>query len=109
MILLNLFICYYVDVLCTYNLFNTYYFMCLFLDEITNVNTSAQLITRFSQNLIHGSISFSQHSSIEDIILISVLLNNFGNPSQWSWQIKEFPVDYSILSDRCSDKNLGNR
>lgn len=79
------------------------------LDEFTNVNTSLQLITRFSQNLIHGSILFSQHSSIDDIILISVSLNNFGDSSQWSWHIKEFPVDYTILTDRCTDKNLGNR
>lgn len=80
-----------------------------FSDEFTNVNTSLQLITRFSQNRIHGSILFSQHSSNDDIIQISVSLNNFGEPSQWSWQIKEFPVDYTILSDRCTDKNLGNK
>jgi len=68
-----------------------------------------QLITRFSQNGIHGSVLFSQHSSIDDIIQISVSLNNFGNPSQWSWYIKEFPVDYTILNDRCTDQHLGNK
>ncbi|XP_026804205.1 uncharacterized protein LOC113547860 [Rhopalosiphum maidis] len=78
-------------------------------DEFNNVNSSIQLISRFSQNLIHGSILFSQHSLIDDIILISVSLKNFGNSLQWSWQIKEFPVDYTNLVDRCSDKNLGNR
>lgn len=86
-----------------------YYFFILDLDEFINVNTSVQLITRFSQHLIHGSILFSQHSLIDDIILISVSLNNFGDSSQWSWQINELPVDYSILTDRCTDKVLGNK
>lgn len=79
------------------------------LDEFINANASVQLITRFSQNEISGSILFSQHSLIEDIILISVSLNNFGEASEWSWQIKEFPVDYSMLTNRCTDQNLGNR
>lgn len=79
------------------------------LDEFTNANASVQLITRFSQHEISGSILFSQHSLIEDIIIISVTLNNFGEPSLWSWKIKEFPVDYSILTNRCTDQNLGNK
>jgi len=83
--------------------------VCFFLDEFNNVNTSVQLISRFSQDLIHGSILFSQHSLIDDIIQISVSLKNFGNSLQWSWQIREFPVDYTILADRCSEKNLGNK
>lgn len=78
------------------------------LDEFVNVNASVQLTTRFSQNGIHGSILFSQHTSIDDIIQISVSLNNFGDESQWSWQMKEFPVDYTILTGRCTDQNLGN-
>lgn len=73
------------------------------------MNTSVQLITRYSQNGIHGSILFSQHSSIDDIIQISVSLNNFGDMSQWSWHIKEFPVDYTIVNDRCTDQHLGNK
>jgi len=73
------------------------------------VNNSIQLVTRFSQNQIHGSIFFSQHSSIDDIILISVSLDNFGDSLKWSWEIKEFPVDYSILTDRCTEQNLGNK
>lgn len=68
-----------------------------------------QLITRFSQNQIYGTILFSQHSLIDDIILISVSLNNLGDLSLWSWQVKEFPVDYTMLTDRCTDQNLGNK
>lgn len=98
-----------VDIVYILTIPNIFKIIIFFLDDFTNANTSLQLITRFSQNRIHGSILFSQHSSNDDIIQISVSLNNFGESSQWSWQIKEFPVDYSVLADRCTDKNLGNK
>ncbi|XP_050528218.1 uncharacterized protein LOC126898318 [Daktulosphaira vitifoliae] len=75
----------------------------------TNLNHTAQLVARFSQHQIHGIVIFSQHSSIEDIILISISLSNLEESSNWSWEIRELPVDYTILYDRCSDTNLGNK
>ncbi|XP_050440615.1 uncharacterized protein LOC126845769 [Adelges cooleyi] len=87
------------------------FFLCESLDddEFVNANSTAQLVTQFSQHQIHGSILFSQHTSLEDIILLSVSLSNFGDSLEWSWQIREFPVDYSILEERCTDRNLGSK
>ncbi|KAL1137771.1 hypothetical protein AAG570_009467, partial [Ranatra chinensis] len=60
-----------------------------------------ELTAHLSENGVHGSITFS---SDEENVLISTRLNT---DQQWSWSIREFPVIYTELEDRCIDRKLG--
>lgn len=76
----------------------------MYLDPIQGVVLRAYL----SQHGLHGEIEFSQKT--EQVISIRTNLKpTLQYPDQiWHWGIREFPVDYSDISDdRCSDFNLG--
>ncbi|XP_067011092.2 uncharacterized protein Rsod [Anabrus simplex] len=66
-----------------------------------------QLTAYLSQFGLHGTVSFKQHPSDAKAVLIHISLISKTEPSEWSWQVHDQPVDYTNPEDRCRPQNLG--
>lgn len=69
-----------------------------------------QLIAYLSQQGLHGEITFHQYNASHTLIKAN-LETTLQYPDQvWSWSIKEYPVDYTLIDgeqrcQRISDLN----
>lgn len=68
--------------------------------------TSLELRSYISQGGLHGTITFTK---LKNSVKITTALGaTLEFPNQiWSWAVREFPVDYTQLENRCSDAKLG--
>lgn len=68
--------------------------------------TSLELKSYVSQEGLHGTITFTK---VKNAIKITTNLNGTLEHlyQTWSWAVTEFPVDYSILENRCDPSKLG--
>lgn len=70
-----------------------------------------ELTVHFSDSGIHGKVSLYQdpNPGARPVHLTVDLTNSnqFEGNQTWTWFITEFPVDYSMLQDRCSPDHIG--
>lgn len=61
-----------------------------------------------NENDIRGTIQFKKAASA-DIVTVVGFINSLRNETgeNVSWNIRQLPVDYATLDDRCSNQNLG--
>ncbi|KAJ4431919.1 hypothetical protein ANN_20526 [Periplaneta americana] len=65
-----------------------------------------QLTAYISQSGLHGEVIFQQQSG--DGVTVRTSLQAIDGQSQWSWSVRELPVSYSSIDDRCGDNHLGS-
>ncbi|CAH0556110.1 unnamed protein product [Brassicogethes aeneus] len=71
-----------------------------------HVTTSIELKSYFSDEGLHGTITFTKE--INSIVITTDLNPTLQYPEQvWSWNVAELPVDYSLVEGRCDPENLG--
>ncbi|KAK9501516.1 hypothetical protein O3M35_012226 [Rhynocoris fuscipes] len=63
---------------------------------------AVELTAHLSENGLHGFITISDDNGFINIY------TKLTVTEQWSWNIRELPVDYSELNDRCTDRKLGS-
>lgn len=62
---------------------------------------AVELTAHISENGLHGFVTmFEDNGAINVYTKLSVV-------GEWSWNIRELPVDYTELNDRCTDRKLG--
>ncbi|XP_034232585.1 uncharacterized protein LOC117640300 [Thrips palmi] len=74
-----------------------------------------ELTARFSQSGIHGEVRFTADANGTGtgtlvntyLEVVDDLEASAETPDVWSWSIREYPVDYSLLGGRCEDEQLG--
>lgn len=72
-----------------------------------NQTNGIKLTAYLSQNGLHGEITFTYLPS-NRIRLQANLKPTIEFPNRiWSWSIREFPVDYTLIDNRCTDEHLG--
>ncbi|XP_014242345.1 uncharacterized protein LOC106662638 [Cimex lectularius] len=62
---------------------------------------SVELTAHLSENGLHGFVTFSEESGN---IHIGMKLDTH---SSWKWSVRELPIDYSQLENRCQESRLG--
>lgn len=68
-----------------------------------------RLVAYLSSGGLHGEIRFEQ-SSENSIKIRFALQPTLQYPDQqWVWSVVKFPVDYTVLNDRCDERYLGER
>jgi hypothetical protein len=60
-----------------------------------------------SQSGLHGEVVFQQQPGDEGTVVVHTSLEAIDEQSQWSWVVRELPVLYSSIEDRCGDDKLG--
>ncbi|XP_076266542.1 superoxide dismutase family protein Rsod [Rhynchophorus ferrugineus] len=76
--------------------------------SISVLESSGSLVFRsyVSENGLHGTITFTKKG--EEVVINTDLQPTLEYPNTvWAWYITEFPVDYSLIEDRCSGERLG--
>lgn len=66
-----------------------------------------EVYARFNENGIKGTVSIRQTSNDLIIVTATLYVVDGSNVKQCDWKIRNFPVDYTILEDRCSNNYLG--
>ncbi|XP_066247756.1 uncharacterized protein Rsod [Euwallacea similis] len=70
--------------------------------------TSTVLRSYISDQGLHGTITFTQDH--DQFIISTKLEPTLEYPSSiWSWYITEFPVDYTLIENRCEQERIGNK
>lgn len=66
------------------------------------------LTAYISENNLHGEIYF-QHSAEEDIVTVTAFIKTLTTETveNVSWNIRQLPVDYTTLNQRCTNNALG--
>ncbi|XP_011497265.1 PREDICTED: uncharacterized protein LOC105361711 [Ceratosolen solmsi marchali] len=78
----------------------------LFGLSYVTIGNSIQLVAYISSGGLHGEIRFEPTNN--GIRICLALKPTLQYPDQhWLWFIKEFPVDYTTLENRCDNKYLG--
>lgn len=67
-----------------------------------------QLTAYVSQSGLHGEVVFQQQPGGEGTVVVQTSLEAIDEQSQWSWVVRELPVFYSSIEDRCGDDKLGS-
>jgi Cu/Zn superoxide dismutase len=67
-----------------------------------------QLTAYVSQSGLHGEVIFQQHPGVKSTVMVQTSLQAIDEQSQWSWMVRELPVFYSHIQDRCGDDKLGS-
>jgi hypothetical protein len=67
-----------------------------------------QLTAYLSQSGLHGEVVFQQHPGDKSTVMVQTSLQAIDEQSQWSWMVRERPVFYSHIQDRCDDDKLGS-
>jgi len=67
-----------------------------------------QLTAYVSQSGLHGEVIFQQHPGDKSTVMVQTSLQAIDEQSQWSWMVRELPVFYSQIQDRCGDDKLGS-
>lgn len=75
----------------------------VFLAVIFEIVNCLHLTAHLSENGIHGTITFRQAGDNTDITL------DLTTEDKWEWTIHHFPIDYTEIAERCTDKKLGKR
>lgn len=73
--------------------------------------TSAlRLAAYISSGGLHGEIRFESAGAGVGVKLRLALKTTLQYPDQrWDWSLTEFPVDYAVIENRCSQRYLGKR
>lgn len=84
----------------------SYFAFCTNTSNLCTGNNS--LAAYISENNLHGEISFRQ-SAEEDIITVTALVKSLSPETiaTVSWNIRQLPVDYTTLDQRCTNNALG--
>jgi hypothetical protein len=73
------------------------------------IGNSLRLAAYISSSGLHGEIRFESTNN-NDVRIRLALKPTLQYPDQqWLWFITEFPVDYTIIENRCDDIYLGKR
>ena len=64
-----------------------------------------QLTAYVSSSGLHGQVTFQQQSGA---VVVRTSLQAVDEQSEWSWSIRELPVLYTTVQDRCHDDKLGS-
>jgi hypothetical protein len=83
---------------------DTWPFLCLGIGPCCGI----QLTAYVSQSGLHGEVIFWQQPGNGSIVVVRTSLQAVDEQSQWSWMVKELPVFYSSIEDRCTDDKLGS-
>lgn len=70
---------------------------------------SLRLAAYISSGGLHGEIRFEPVSSKSVKIRLALRPTLQYPDQQWQWHLTEFPVDYTIIENRCEDRYLGKR
>ncbi|RZF36952.1 hypothetical protein LSTR_LSTR004640 [Laodelphax striatellus] len=81
----------------------------LFLSSIGQFCNGLHLSARFSENGLEGEVILVQDKG-SSLVYIHSEFNYLGNLDNvtWEWTIRQFPVDYTELTQRCDPKKLGS-
>lgn len=73
------------------------------------ISGNNSLAAYISENNLHGEIYF-RHSAEEDIVIVTAVVRTFTSETleNVSWNIRQLPVDYTALDQRCTDNALGS-
>lgn len=82
--------------------------MSVFLCLGTRPCCGVQLTAYVSQSGLHGEVVFQQQPGGEGTVVVQTSLEAIDEQSQWSWLVRELPVSYSSIEDRCGDDKLGS-
>ncbi|GLH08747.1 Uncharacterized protein GBIM_13929 [Gryllus bimaculatus] len=74
-----------------------------------NVCLGIKLTAYLSENGLHGTVDFQEQPKDSKNVYIQVSLQVAEDQSVWSWQIREFPLYYTNLENRCTGNNLGSK
>lgn len=67
-----------------------------------------RLAAYISSGGLHGELRFEQGSEENSVKIRTSLHATLQYPDQqWLWSITQFPVDYTAIEDRCTEKHLG--
>uniref|UniRef100_A0A146LIY5 Superoxide dismutase copper/zinc binding domain-containing protein n=1 Tax=Lygus hesperus TaxID=30085 RepID=A0A146LIY5_LYGHE len=69
--------------------------------SVIRPGAAVELTAHLSENGLHGFISFVEE---EGQVYVATKLTT---DSSWTWAVRNLPVDYTDLDNRCSDKKLG--
>ncbi|KAJ9574059.1 hypothetical protein L9F63_008585 [Diploptera punctata] len=65
-----------------------------------------QLTAYISSSGLHGQVSFEQQPS--GGVVVHAALQAVDEHSEWSWVVRELPVVYTTVQDRCNHDKLGS-
>lgn len=70
---------------------------------------SLRLVAYISSGGLHGEIRFEQATEYTIRIQYSLKPTLQYPDQQWLWSVTQFPVDYTIINDRCDEQYIGER
>lgn len=85
-------------------------FICsIYFLELFYIASSLELRAHFSEQGLHGTITFTQRFKNDPVVISTNLDVTLEYPDQvWSMSVTEFPTDYTIIDNsRCSSNHLG--
>lgn len=68
-----------------------------------------KLAAYISAGGLHGEVRFEQKTENSIRIRFALQTTLQYPDQQWFWSITQFPVDYTVIEDRCSRRHLGER
>lgn len=74
-----------------------------------NIAYSLRLVSYISSGGLHGEIQFEKATETSVKIRFSLETTLQYPEQQWFWSITEFPVDYTLINDRCNRQYIGKR
>ena len=81
-----------------------------FFDLKAATGNALRLASYISSGGLHGEIRFESTSNNNTIRIRLALKTTLQYPDQqWSWYLTEFPVDYTMIQNRCDERYLGKR
>jgi len=76
---------------------------------LATVASSLRLAAYISSGGLHGEIRFETATKSSTRIRYSLKPTLQYPDQQWLWSVTQFPVDYTIISDRCDERHIGQR
>ncbi|PSN32762.1 hypothetical protein C0J52_15463 [Blattella germanica] len=86
---------------------NGYIFILLAVISGIKLCSGIQLTAYISESGLHGEVIFQQQSGNGSSIIIRTELQATDEQSQWTWTVRDLPVFYTDIENRCSDEKLG--
>lgn len=68
-----------------------------------------RLVAYISSGGLHGEIRFESPGNNAVRVVLALRPTLQYPDQQWSWSLTEFPVDYTVIDNRCDEKHLGKR
>ncbi|XP_058804660.1 uncharacterized protein LOC131671891 [Phymastichus coffea] len=80
---------------------------CLVILTCAATGNAVRLAAYISSGGLHGEIRFESTGNNSVRVRLALKPTLQFPDQQWSWSLTEFPVDYTIINNRCDEKYLG--